>query len=966
MENAVLEHARKFLSRVIPAIPDGETAYLNIHWGSPAINDDGTPRLRENGEPAKRWDGRACSTVDEAVKTVAWVNGQGGKDIYVCMSLQAKYEPKRSKKGHDYRKAMRLADDAVLLKSLFIDMDVKEGAYPSTTAALAALKGFLNAASMPNPTAVVLSGTGGLHAHWVSDTPMARTKWQGLANSLAAAVKQHGVICDTQCTVDAARILRVPDTKNYKHEEPKEVTLLALSDDDIPLSVLEEVLEPYKQFAPPPPAQKIAANDELGAGMTSAAKPIKLEEVTEVCPFIKTTVETGGVHNPNPVWFLTGVLATHLEDGRDAFHEMSNLHHTYTPAETDRTFDRLMLTKSRRDVGWPGCEKFASYGCAECQNCPLRVHNKSPLNFILRTQPAASPDLSLPSQYASTPDGTIAMRAINDDGTPLLIPLCHYPILHGWLSNNPWTLYFISEDERKRKTTVEVPTEVIFSKDGFNKYLGAKGFFCSDRQYKMLKDFFVAWLQKLQSQKESVISSSQFGWSVVDGKLEGFTYAGRVWMPGNDRPAASPNPQLQYQYTPKGSIQPWADAAEVVYEQKRPALNAILAVAFAAPLVRFTGFGGLIFNGFSPESGIGKTTSMSVSQAVWGSPLGMQSLDDTANSVLGKMGQLRNLPMYWDEIKTDEQTKRFCSIVFNLTGGREKTRMNADSTLRASGTWQTMMVSASNASLIDGMSRAAGSTTAGLHRLFEFQIPKVDRNGRDMGSVQRMLGKLAENYGHAGLAYAKFLGENFKRVEEEVAAMQDRLYVETEVRQEERMWVATMAVILKGAEYANELGLVKIDLGALKDFLFDTLAGMRKEVDASPSDMTNDLSVSSVLAEFLNTTRARNTLKTNRIWVSKGKPTKGTIQVLCDTSKLGEIVVHYGEEDKLMRFSSTYFTRWMADRGYSRQTWTKKMEQEFGLKIVNGKLGGGTDMVCAMEYLIELDMNHPKLATFLE
>lgn len=100
--------------------------------------------------------------------------------------------------------------------------------------------------------------------------------------------------------------------------------------------------------------------------------------------------------------------------------------------------------------------------------------------------------------------------------------------------------------------------------------------------------------------------------------------------------------------------------------------------------------------------------------------------------------------------------------------------------------------------------------------------------------------------------------------------------------------------------------------------------------------------------------------------MSKGKPTKGTIQVLCDTSKLGEIVVHYGEEDKLMRFSSTYFTRWMADRGYSRQTWTKKMEQEFGLKIVNGKLGGGTDMVCAMEYLIELDMNHPKLATFLE
>jgi hypothetical protein len=42
------------------------------------------------------------------------------------------------------------------------------------------------------------------------------------------------------------------------------------------------------------------------------------------------------------------------------------------------------------------------------------------------------------------------------------------------------------------------------------------------------------------------------------------------------------------------------------------------------------------------------------------------------------------------------------------------------------------------------------------------------------------------------------------------------------------------------------------------------------------------------------------------------------------------------------------------------------MEEEFGLKNVNGKLGGGTDMVCAMEYLIELDLNHPKLAAFVE
>jgi hypothetical protein len=100
--------------------------------------------------------------------------------------------------------------------------------------------------------------------------------------------------------------------------------------------------------------------------------------------------------------------------------------------------------------------------------------------------------------------------------------------------------------------------------------------------------------------------------------------------------------------------------------------------------------------------------------------------------------------------------------------------------------------------------------------------------------------------------------------------------------------------------------------------------------------------------------------------VSKGKPTKGAIQVLVDASKLGEIAVQIGREDKLIRISSTFLTRWMGERGYSRHTFIKKLEAEFGLQKVNGKLGGGTDMACAMEHLVELDMNHPKLSAFLE
>lgn len=950
----MVEHARQFLSRVLPAIPDGQTAYLNIHWSG--LTDDGR----------RFWDGRACSSVDEAIKTIVWVNKMADKDIYVCMSLQAKMEEKTSGKGNKYKKALRLADDAVSLRSFFIDVDVKEEAYPDTREALAAFKKFIVDTGLPIPSAVVASGSGGFHAHWVVERGLTPAEWQEVANALAEATKKHGLITDSQCTIDSARILRVPGTFNRKSDEPKPVTLMSLGQ-DVTYEQLKAILEPYRQPVTPRVTTRIEANDDLGANLTSAPhQEIQITDIAKQCGFVARSLGTGGKDNPQPLWFMTASIATFVEDGREVFHLMSDKHPGYSRKETDEMFDRVVANQQKRNLGWPQCEKIAAYGAKECQGCPLLAQRRSPLNFAL---PAANdqPDNTLPEKYTRNAEGLILGRHVDDDGVVTALPLCQYPIMNGWLSNNPWTLHFTTRNETGRKATVEVPAEVIFAKDGFNKYLGAKGFFLTDKQYKILKEFFVSWLQKLQTHKDSVISAAPFGWSVVDGKIEGFAYGSRVWMKDGDRPAANPNPVLQYQYTPKGDIAPWRELARIVYEQNRPALNAILAVAFAGPLVKFTGFPGLIMNAYSQESGIGKTTAMKCSQAVWGHPvLAMQALNDTTNSVLGKMGQIRSLPVYWDELKSEQQVKRFCSIVFDLTGGREKTRMNADATLKMSGTWQTMLVSASNDSIIDGMAREVGSTTAGLHRLFEYVVAKPDQVTHDVGAVQRLAGKLEDNYGHPGMIFSKFLGTNWKRIEGEVAAMQDDICREISVKQEERMWAATITVILKGAEYANELGLTAIDIETLKAFLLDVLAKMRGEVEASPTSMNNDMSVSSILAEFLNSTRTRNTLITNRIWVSKGKPAKGAIQVLCDVTKLGEIAVQIGREDKLIRISSTFLTRWMGERNYSRHTFIKKLEAEFGLQKINGKLAGGTDLSCAMEHLVELDGNHPKLSALLD
>ena len=126
------------------------------------------------------------------------------------------------------------------------------------------------------------------------------------------------------------------------------------------------------------------------------------------------------------------------------------------------------------------------------------------------------------------------------------------------------------------------------------------------------------------------------------------------------------------------------------------------------------------------------------------------------------------------------------------------------------------------------------------------------------------------------------------------------------------------------------------------------------------------MNVSNVLAQYLNGMRARHTIWTNKIHISKGKPTKGSIQVLRDASRLDGIYIHIGVEDKLLRISSTHFSQWLQDTGYSRHLFMRALEQEFGSRVINGRIGSGTDFAGATEYLIQIDLAGTPMTNFLD
>jgi hypothetical protein len=474
----------------------------------------------------------------------------------------------------------------------------------------------------------------------------------------------------------------------------------------------------------------------------------------------------------------------------------------------------------------------------------------------------------------------------------------------------------------------------------------------------------VAWIQKLQATKDAV-SSEAFGWASKGRKDEGFVYGGKIFSAAGEEPAGSADPVLASHYSPTGDLQAWMDAADLITLQGRPDLDAIIASAFAAPLVKVSGQKGLLMSVYSQESGIGKTTAVTVAQAVWGDPARTQGLDDTLNSVFGKMGQLRSLPIYWDEIKTEEDTKQFVKLTFQLTKGTEKSRMRSNTTIHESGSWQTLLVSASNDSLLDYIVGRTSTTPAGIMRIFEYEVAPGTKHQISRTEADLTLGKLNNNFGNAGLVYAKFLGNNTDRLAEDYLALATSLGVEVNERQEERFWVVLISCVILGARYANELGLTDIDEAALKTFMISKLEVMRSARGAQTNDMRNVMNVSNTLAQFLNAMAQRHTIYTNRIHITAGKPVANSVKVMRPTDKLDGIYVHIGETDKLLRMSSTFFGEWLKDKGISRHIFMDALRREMGSKSVHGRIGSGTPFAGATEYLLEISLAGTPLLDFI-
>jgi hypothetical protein len=501
-----------------------------------------------------------------------------------------------------------------------------------------------------------------------------------------------------------------------------------------------------------------------------------------------------------------------------------------------------------------------------------------------------------------------------DDGTGQVTyrEVIPFAMTDAWVQDKPWTLHFETKLGTKGVTSIQVPYEVVGSGEQLRKKLAQQGMGVTPRQTQGLQEFVVAWMNQLKEIQGRMISAQPYGWVQDDktGTVSGFAYGGKVYGPKGERTAGM-HDGLHKIFSPHGKLEVWQEAArKLVTEQGNSSLDIFLAISFGAPLFAWTGQLGALVSAFSQGSGIGKSTAMEVALSVWGHPImGKQGTDDTTNAISHKMGVLRAMPMFWDELKTEEHYENFSKLLFRTTSGTEKARMKADGGLKEQGIWQSLLMSANNDSILDFLASRSKSSPANLYRVFEFNVTR-GQNTLPVGEANKLLIDLRHNYGVAGAIYAKFLGENAEAVREEVVEAQNKLSSELGFTTEERFWVAICASALVGAKIANRIGLTDINTGNLLSFLATIYVKMREHVKGAPGDVKELIGLSALLGNFLKETRTRHTLTTNRMHVGKGRPPQNSITLQGDHSRLEVLRVHRAANG-MLRIDQGYFREWV-------------------------------------------------------
>jgi hypothetical protein len=859
----------------------------------------------------------------------------------------------------------RRQDSAENLKCFWYDADISrqgDGKAPGAVYKdIQELVGWLLSvkASLALPNLWISSGYG-VHLYWVLDDAIPAKEWVEHAKRFRNLLSSLGARGDIGISADSARILRAPETFNYKVPDDRK-PVRNITPVKLALPACYETAKFLSRLGSTTVvklSQRPAGKPASTSGLLAAAKanisrppPADFASITAQCLQVQKTLAEGGEHDPYSLWHLLSNLAYFCDD-RDAAHAIACKHATYSEDDTD---SKLALTeKEHRDkssFGAPSCESIDNARKGVCDNCPHFGTIKGPYSLGFNT--------ILPFGYNQ------AEGSLMHDDKKLLNGIVDNPQLyHLGYGTHRLTFNYIEPGVRTpwhiAVNEIEVGSTV---KESIKSFV-SQGISLARGQALPFADFIMAWIKELRAALKVIDASApSFGWVYNDETKEytGLSIAGTLYRADGTEILSHPgDPTIHKNYQPRGDANIWRTAAEFVVGNK-PELQTMVAASFAAPLMQFVGESGIL-SVWSSKSGARKTSAFRAGTAVWCNPItGMSAIRDTTNSVQQSLGETKIMPVFWDEIHTasKDQIALMVEMMFNITQGRGRARLDQRMEQRSVGYWRTLMILSSNKPAAESIEQDRAHTNAGLLRVFEYALEPLPGADQDASSIVQTVEK---NYGHVGQTFARWLATNVPEVEATIKAVRGKLYKEIpDIKPDERFHVAVITGVVSGAVLAHKLNLITLDIPGIYKFMKGVLYSQR-QVQQAENTTSNDTKFERFIADHTDDLLVTQSFSPRGARPKSGIHTDRVKIVKQPSVKSSRALIHIGLDEREMRFDYKAFKDWCFRNHETRTAILDYIETVWGGKKTRAVLAIGTEWSSgAMVHYVRLDLNPSNL-----
>jgi len=872
-------------------------------------------KLIPKPDGTKTYQQVACDSVDAAAAKALELE-QGGWNIFFAVGALIE-GPQWDEEKQKYSKPNRTAKNIRALRSYIIDIDVgPKKQYPTIEDAVTALRTFCAGAKLPKPT-IVQSG-GGLHVYFTLDNEVPTADWRSYGELIKQIAVAEGLKIDGARSADAASVLRVVGTHNYKYTPAPEVKVLTIGA-PTPVEMFHGLLN-----------IRMGSIGLIGKAVNSFGSNTRLLEpsVLSFPKMIERCLQFTAVslpeaqrqRPPEPLWSMALRLTTLMDRGREAAHRISEHDPRYSKEYVDATFDRYTghgptrcdsFQKYQAENQLPnGCLACPSYGKITSPAQITRLDEDAPPLVVIETDEEGNTverefkPPEPPEQYVRDVRGMGVMVANTKTGANERYIFCQYDMYPVCLRYNERTML---EDDvewavklpKEGWITVHLPQGT--PQNHLKSSLAKRGLYINGNDIQLMDTFMTSYMRKLQSELSREKTLTKYGWR-ADG---GFALGNAIYFPDGTMEEHSASTELlnatHSGVAVAGTLDGWKKAVQIYNRPQEEGQRCTIYSSFASIIFPFTGQTATFVSASGP-TGTGKSTLLECCASVWGDQKalivrgGKHGYTRTGAEIA--TDALHNLPLCMDEI-TKRDPEEMAEFIFNYSGGRGKIRGKAGGGLRTdTATWSNIALCNSNTDEYERMMAIGRENTQDMVRLVQITFGHTNVVSKDEADAARIA--FWENHGHAGVEFVKYVVTHQDEIKATVNQYVQSMGAAAKVASSERYWIAWVA----SARLAGEIA---VQLGLLESFPIVTdVKWMLAQLDVMRDTINGHVATSlETLSEFMDD------INTNTLILSSSA---GNINNVVQSPR-GELQARREIDSGVITFSATAFRTYCFKKG---------------------------------------------------